>query len=196
MEIQFTFFFKRAPSVGTSVSDEDNNNMYHIIVTVFPQIQPESQWTTTMDKAVIPSVLLSWPLCFNLRNFKFPLRIPDFFKMLLLLQSLFDHSEFLTRETRHKVPSCNKARIHVVYLKNSNNWMYCQILQRSAFWPTGQLLVQVITQTKVLYPLSSIRLGFESMFLRRSDLSNWAIRDAKKCTVTNRLMHWQLTLWF
>ena len=112
--------------VGTSVSDEDSHNMYHFMVTVFPRIQPRSRWTTT-NKSAIPSALLSWPSGFDLWNFKFPLKIPDFFKILLL-----------TRETRHIVPSCNKAKIRVVYLKNNYNWMYCQILQRSAFWPTGQ----------------------------------------------------------
>ena len=35
---------------------------------------------------------------------------------------------FFTRETRHIVPSCNKAGIQVVYFKNNYNWMYCQIL--------------------------------------------------------------------
>ena len=33
------------------------------------------------------------------------------FKSLLLLQFLFDNSEFFTGETRHIVPPCNKARI-------------------------------------------------------------------------------------
>ena len=33
------------------------------------------------------------------------------FKSLLLLQFLFDHSEFFTGETRHIVPPCNKAGI-------------------------------------------------------------------------------------
>ena len=51
------------------------------------------------------------------QKFKFPLRIPgipitqDFFKSLLLVQLLFDHSEFFTRETRHIVPACNRVRI-------------------------------------------------------------------------------------
>ena len=49
----------RIAFVGTSVSDEDNNNMYHFMVPVFPRIQPGSRWTTTMDKSVIPSALLS-----------------------------------------------------------------------------------------------------------------------------------------
>ena len=33
------------------------------------------------------------------------------FKSLLLLQFLFENSEFFTRETRHIVPPCNKAGI-------------------------------------------------------------------------------------
>ena len=33
------------------------------------------------------------------------------FKSLLLLQFLFDNSEFFTGETRHIVPPCNKAGI-------------------------------------------------------------------------------------
>ena len=33
------------------------------------------------------------------------------FKSLLLLQFLYIHSEFFTRETKHIVPPCNKARI-------------------------------------------------------------------------------------
>ena len=33
------------------------------------------------------------------------------FKSLLLLQFLFDHSDFFTGETRHIVPPCNKAGI-------------------------------------------------------------------------------------
>ena len=33
------------------------------------------------------------------------------FKLLLLLQFLFDHSEFFTGETSHIVPLCNKAGI-------------------------------------------------------------------------------------
>ena len=33
------------------------------------------------------------------------------FKSLLLLQFLFDHSEFFTGETRHMGPPCNKAGI-------------------------------------------------------------------------------------
>ena len=33
------------------------------------------------------------------------------FKLLLLLQFLFDHSEFFTGETSHIVPPCNKAGI-------------------------------------------------------------------------------------
>ena len=37
--------------------------------------------------------------------------IPDFFKTLLLLQFLFDHSEFFTGETRHIVPPYNRAGI-------------------------------------------------------------------------------------
>ena len=37
--------------------------------------------------------------------------MPDFLKALLLLQFLFDHSEFYTGETRHIVPPCNKAGI-------------------------------------------------------------------------------------
>ena len=34
--------------------------------------------------------------------------IQDFFKTLLLLQFLFDHSEIFTGETRHIVPPYNK----------------------------------------------------------------------------------------
>ena len=41
--------------------------------------------------------------------------IIHFFKMLLRLQSIIDHSEFSTGETRHIVLSCNKATIHIVY---------------------------------------------------------------------------------
>ena len=37
--------------------------------------------------------------------------ITDFFKMLLLLQFLFNHSEIFTGETRHIVPPYNKGRI-------------------------------------------------------------------------------------
>ena len=37
--------------------------------------------------------------------------IRDFFKTLLLLEFLFDHSEIFTGETRHIVPAYNKARI-------------------------------------------------------------------------------------
>ena len=37
--------------------------------------------------------------------------MPDFFKTLLLLQFIFDHSEFFTEETRHIVPPYNKAGI-------------------------------------------------------------------------------------
>ena len=37
--------------------------------------------------------------------------MPDFLKMLLLLQFLFDHSEIYTGETRHIVPPYNKAGI-------------------------------------------------------------------------------------
>ena len=37
--------------------------------------------------------------------------IPDFFKTLLLLEFIFDHSEIFTGETRHIVPAYNKARI-------------------------------------------------------------------------------------
>ena len=37
--------------------------------------------------------------------------IPDFFKTLLLLQFLFDHSELFTKEARHTVPPCYKAGI-------------------------------------------------------------------------------------
>ena len=33
------------------------------------------------------------------------------FKSLLLFQFLFDHSEFFTRETKHIMPPCNKAKI-------------------------------------------------------------------------------------
>ena len=33
------------------------------------------------------------------------------FKLLLLIQFLFDHSEFVTGETSHIVPPCNKAGI-------------------------------------------------------------------------------------
>ena len=39
------------------------------------------------------------------------------FKSLLLLQFLFDHSEFFTGETRHIVPPCNKAGISNFYLE-------------------------------------------------------------------------------
>ena len=37
--------------------------------------------------------------------------MPDFFKTLLLLQFIFDHSEFFTEDTRHIVPPYNKAGI-------------------------------------------------------------------------------------
>ena len=37
--------------------------------------------------------------------------MPDFFKTLLRLQFIFDHSEFFTEETRHIVPPYNKAGI-------------------------------------------------------------------------------------
>ena len=39
------------------------------------------------------------------------------FKSLLLLQFLFDNSEFFTGETRHIVPPCNKAGISNFYLE-------------------------------------------------------------------------------
>ena len=47
----------------------------------------------------------------NSRNCRNIAEIPDFFKTLLLLQFLFDHSEIFTGETRHIVPPCNKAGI-------------------------------------------------------------------------------------
>ena len=43
-------------------------------------------------------------------------KITDFFKMLLLLQFLFDHSEIFTGETRHIVPPYNKAGISNFFL--------------------------------------------------------------------------------
>ena len=39
------------------------------------------------------------------------------FKSLLLIQFLFDHSEFFTGETRHIVPPCNKAGISNFFLE-------------------------------------------------------------------------------
>ena len=45
------------------------------------------------------------------RNCRNIAEITDFFETLLLLQFLFDHSEFFTGETRHIVPLYNKAGI-------------------------------------------------------------------------------------
>ena len=47
----------------------------------------------------------------NCRNIAEIAEMPDFLKTLLLLQFLFDHSEFFTGETRHIMPPCNKAGI-------------------------------------------------------------------------------------
>ena len=47
----------------------------------------------------------------NCRNIADIAEMPDFLKTLLLLQFLFNHSEFFTRETRHVLPPCNKAGI-------------------------------------------------------------------------------------
>ena len=58
-----------------------------------------------------------WECIISQREFNFLLRIPeiaeirDFFKTLLLLEFLFDHSEIFTGETRHIVPPYNKAGI-------------------------------------------------------------------------------------
>ena len=60
--------------------------------------------------------------CNKARISNFLLRIPkiaeitDFFKMLLLLQFLFDHSEIFTGETRHIVPPNNTAGISNFFL--------------------------------------------------------------------------------
>ena len=48
-------------------------------------------------------------------EFQLPLRSPDFFKILLFLAFLFNHSDFFTREARDIVPPCNTPRIWVVY---------------------------------------------------------------------------------
>ena len=59
-------------------------------------------------------------------------KFPDFFKTLLLLQFLFDHSEIYTGETRHIVPPYNKAGISNFYLefqklkKNCRNSRFLQ----------------------------------------------------------------------
>ena len=39
--------------------------------------------------------------------------IPDFFKTLLLLEFLFDHSEIFTGETRQLVPPSYKAEFQI-----------------------------------------------------------------------------------
>ena len=50
------------------------------------------------------------------QNSKYQSQIADFFKTLLL-QILLDHSEPFSKEARHFVPVCNKARISKFYLK-------------------------------------------------------------------------------
>ena len=49
--------------------------------------------------------------CLNFQKLQKYCRITDFFKTLLLLQFLFNHSEIFTGESRHIVSVCNKARI-------------------------------------------------------------------------------------
>ena len=71
------------------------------------------------------------PPCNKARIFKFPLRIPgiprtpDFFETLLLLEFLFDHSEFFTRETRHIGPPCNKVGISNFHLEFQISLKHC-----------------------------------------------------------------------
>ena len=52
--------------------------------------------------------------------------MPDFLKMLLLLQFLFDHSEIYTGETRHIVPPYNKAGISKFCLEFQKLQKYCR----------------------------------------------------------------------
>ena len=123
---------------------------------------PGSRWTTTTDKSVIHQLCWADLRVSTIRISNFSLEFQISLKTLLLLHFLFDYSEFFTRETRHVVPSCNKARIHVVYFKNNYYWMYCQILQRSAFWPTGQLVkivkgMQKICQSSV-WPIENVKV--------------------------------------
>ena len=59
----------------------------------------------------------------NSRNCRNIAEITDFFKTLLLLQFLFNHSEIFTGEPRHIMSLCNKARI-------SNFWLEFQKLQK------------------------------------------------------------------
>ena len=60
---------------------------------------------------------------YNSRNCRNISEITDFFKMLLVLQFLFDHSEIFTGKTRHTVPPYNKAGI-------SNSCLVFQKLQK------------------------------------------------------------------
>ena len=63
--------------------------------------------------------------------------IPDFFKALLLVQFLFDHSEIFTGETRHIVPPYNKAGI-------SNFCLEFQKLQKFQISSKALLLLQFL----------------------------------------------------
>ena len=46
--------------------------------------------------------------------------------MLLLLQFLFNHSEFFTEETKHIVPPCNEAKIPNFLLEFWKNKTYIE----------------------------------------------------------------------
>ena len=85
------------------------------------------------------------------RNRNFPVSpgspgIPDILWLLwnatppsVLIGSL---TEFFTGENRHIVPSCNKPEfvLYTLRIITVEYSRYCQILQQSAFWPTGQLV--------------------------------------------------------
>ena len=65
------------------------------------------------------------------------------FKSLLFLLFLLDHSNLFARETRNIVLPWHKARIWAVdFIKNSNLFALSNLF-REAFWPTGQLYLNV-----------------------------------------------------
>ena len=82
----------------------------------------------------------------NSRNCRNIAEMPDFLKTLLLLQFLFDHSEFFTGETRHIVPPCNKAGISNFCLEFQKLQKYCRNYR---FLPTLLLLQFLFNHSEI-----------------------------------------------
>ena len=135
------------PEFETSLKRYSSFSSYSIILIFF----------TRETRHIVPPCNKAW-------NFKFLPRIPgiprilDFFEMLLLLQLLFDHSEFFyQRKPRHIVPPCKKtgfSNFHLEFLKFQEFQIYLKRYSSFSFFFDHSEIV--IKETRHIVPPCNI----------------------------------------